>query len=601
MMSSSARVLLPRLLLLALPLALASCTRDPVTGKRRFASRRKHTAVWSPATLTAVRGVPVADVQNAIASRLGGDAPPGVESDAWKHARVIYRSYGGVPLWLTGEGIATGRARALLESLARLPGDALVLDSYPTAALSAALTTLHATRTPTAQQIAEADILLTTAYAAVGEHLMAGDTDPAKHGQAWHISTTHDNIDSALVASFTDTLDRAIDAMRPQDLDYQGLQKELARYREIVARGGWPRVPAGRTLRAGQSDSPARLAALRARLAAEGYDVPAATPAVADTSGVTLAPGGERPRRARRTPAPSTATGPGVYDTRLAEMVGTFQARHAVTVDRALNPETVEALNVPAEYRLGQIAANLERLRWMPRVLGDDYIFVNVPAFHLEGYRDGEKAIEMKTIVGQEYADRATPVFADSMETVVFRPYWLITPDIQAKEIEPKLASNPGYLERENMEYYSDGGQRRIRQRPGGKNALGLVKFLFPNDFNIYLHDTPNHELFRKDVRAFSHGCIRLEKPAELAQWVLGWDAERVQQAMEAGPDNRSVRLPRKLPVYIVYSTAFVRDGQLYFGNDLYHRDDRLVQAVMPGALPDPRAVQALQALRSLV
>ncbi|NUS33006.1 MAG: L,D-transpeptidase family protein, partial [Gemmatimonadaceae bacterium] len=148
--------------------------------------------------------------------------------------------------------------------------------------------------------------------------------------------------------------------------------------------------------------------------------------------------------------------------------------------------------------------------------------------------------------------------------------------DIQRLEIEPKVASNPGYLEAENMEYYKDGGATRIRQRPGGKNALGLVKFLFPNDFNIYLHDTPAKTLFAQDNRAASHGCIRVEKPAELAQWVLGWDAARVDAAMNSGADNHTVKLPHKIPVYIVYFTAYVRDGELVFADDLYGRDDAL-------------------------
>ena len=204
----------------------------------------------------------------------------------------------------------------------------------------------------------------------------------------------------------------------------------------------------------------------------------------------------------------------------------------------------------------------------------------------------------MKVIVGEEYEDKATPVFSDSMETVVFRPYWNVTPDIQAKEIEPKIASNPGYLAANDMEYWNDGGARRIRQRPGPKNSLGFVKFLFPNDFNIYLHDTPTHELFDKDVRAFSHGCIRVEKPAELAQWVLGWDASRVEQAMHEAGDNRGVKLPKKIPVYIAYGTAYVRDGQLYFGNDLYHRDDALVKAMAEGALVSPRGVKAIEELK---
>jgi murein L,D-transpeptidase YcbB/YkuD len=203
----------------------------------------------------------------------------------------------------------------------------------------------------------------------------------------------------------------------------------------------------------------------------------------------------------------------------------------------------------------------------------------------------------MKVIVGQEYQDKATPVFADSMETVVFRPYWNVTPDIAAKEVFPKGAA---YMERENMETYRENGVLRVRQRPGPKNALGFVKFLFPNDFNIYLHDTPNHELFKQDVRAFSHGCIRVEKPAELAQWVLGWPADKVQQEMDNPPDNKSVKVPQKIPVYITYFTTYMNNGQLYFGNDLYNRDDKLVPIVMSGAMPSKEVVDAIQALRRI-
>src|SRR6185503_7573025 len=178
-----------------------------------------------------------------------------------------------------------------------------------------------------------------------------------------------------------------------------------------------------------------------------------------------------------------------------------------------------------------------------------------------------------------------------------FRPYWNVTPDIAAKEIFPKMSS--GYLEANDYELYQENGETRVRQRPGDKNALGLVKFLFPNDFNIYLHDTPNHELFNKDIRAFSHGCIRLEKPAELAQWVLGWDAGRVDAAMH-GQDNHQVNLPHKIPVYIVYFTTYVADGQLYFGNDLYDRDSKLVGEVQNAALESPETQEARKALLSL-
>jgi murein L,D-transpeptidase YcbB/YkuD len=184
---------------------------------------------------------------------------------------------------------------------------------------------------------------------------------------------------------------------------------------------------------------------------------------------------------------------------------------------------------------------------------------------------------------------------------VVFRPYWNITPDIQRKEIAPKAASDRGYLERNNMEYYKDGGETRIRQRPGGKNSLGLVKFLFPNNFNIYLHDTPAKTLFQQTNRAASHGCIRLEKPAELAQWVLGWDADRVQQAMTTGKDNQETKVPQHVPVYITYFTVYTQNGQLRFGNDLYDRDGQIVQALTAEAGQKPETVQAVEALRKLV
>jgi L,D-transpeptidase YcbB len=257
-------------------------------------------------------------------------------------------------------------------------------------------------------------------------------------------------------------------------------------------------------------------------------------------------------------------------------------------------------MNVPAPYRLAQIAANLERYRWMPRDLGTRYILVNVPQFYLHAYDSGQKVLDMKVIVGQEYEDKATPVFSDSMEFVVFRPYWNVTPAIAAKEIFPKEAANPGYLAANNMEVYNDHGRQAVRQLPGPKNSLGLVKFMFPNDFNIYLHDTPNGELFKKDVRAFSHGCIRLEKPEEMASWVLGWPLDQVQQ-YEHGENNHSVRVPKKLPVYIIYLTTYVRDGDVYFGNDLYGRDDQLVQQIASGTFTSPAVAQNIEALKRLV
>jgi murein L,D-transpeptidase YcbB/YkuD len=310
-------------------------------------------------------------------------------------------------------------------------------------------------------------------------------------------------------------------------------------------------------------------------------------------------PDSTRPADSANTKATPT-TPRAVYDQSLAAAVAQFQARHGIVVDSMLGKETLESMNVPATYRLAQIAANLERYRWMPRDLGTRYILVNVPQFYLHAYDSGQKVLDMKVIVGQEYEEKATPVFSDSMEFVVFRPYWNVTPNIAEKEIFPKEASNPGYLAANDMEVYNDHGRRAVRQLPGPKNSLGLVKFMFPNDFNIYLHDTPQGELFNKDVRAFSHGCIRLQHPDSLAQFVLGWPIDSVHHEMHDGPDDHRVTLKRKIPVYIVYFTTYARDGQLYFGNDLYDRDSKLVHQVQDVATKSPETTQAIQALREL-
>jgi murein L,D-transpeptidase YcbB/YkuD len=298
--------------------------------------------------------------------------------------------------------------------------------------------------------------------------------------------------------------------------------------------------------------------------------------------------------------ANADTTGVGVYDSELAGTIARFQVRHGIVVDSALGEETIASLNVPAEDRLTQIAANLERLRWLPRTLGTRYILVNVPAFRLQAFDNGTEVLTMKVIVGAEYDGRSTPVFADSMESVVFRPYWNVPEGIAENEIWPKADEDPTFLERNRYEVVDGDEGPRVRQEPGPGNALGLVKFMFPNSFSIYLHDTPQGDLFEEDVRAFSHGCIRVEKPAELAQYVLGWPADSVQQLMEDDRNDRHVRVDPKIPVFIVYLTSYVRDGELYFGNDLYSRDGALMEAVRAAAMPDAETLEQVERLRQV-
>ena len=563
---------------LLLAIAVASGCKMSETAR---AGNPENPQTWAPEKLTSVEGVPATEIEPQLKSKLAGARPARIDDEQWRHTKALYKAYGENALWLSPDGLHKTRTKALTDAILAANGDGMRMDDYPIGELAQAIATLKETKTPSADQLATADVVLTASYVALGEDLMTGQIDPRTVQQAWHVDPEEENVDSALARNLRyEHLDKALATLRPQEEDYAGLSKALQEWRGIVAKGGWQPVPSiSGNVKPGGSTNPAVLTAVRNRLAAEGIPVTAAGAATDSTR------------------AGAARSGPGIYDRDLAGAVAVFQQRHSINVDSALGKETIDAMNVPATYRLAEIAANMERYRWLPRTFGSRYIFVNVPAFKLEAFDTGQKVLEMKVIVGQEYQDKATPVFADSMETVVFRPYWNVPPSIAAKEIFPKGSA---YMASQNMETFNDGGQTGVRQRPGPKNALGFVKFLFPNDFNIYLHDTPNHALFEKDVRAFSHGCIRLEKPAELAQWVLGWPADRVEQAMRNGPDDRSVKLPRKIPVYITYFTTYINNGQLYFGNDLYNRDDKLVPQVMSGAMPSKGVVDAVQALRRI-
>jgi murein L,D-transpeptidase YcbB/YkuD len=568
-----------RSILLLSVLALSiGCTRGESAGT----GKTENPQTWAPAKLSSVQGVPATEIEALIQKKLDGAKLDRIDEDQWGHTKRLYKLYGSNPLWLTSEGLHENRTKALTNAILAANLDGMRLDDYPVGALAQAIGTLKQTKTPTAEQLATADLLLTASYTALGEDLLTGQIDPRTVAQAWHVNPEEENIDSALVRNLRyEQLDKALATMRPTDDDYAGLSKQLQTYRVIVAKGGWQKVPDTKNVKPGAPADPAVLAAVRNRLAVEGI-VPGSEPAKASMGS---------------SPQSTSSSSASTYDAGLAAAVALFQERHGINVDSALGKETIESMNVPASYRLAEIAANMERYRWLPRSFGTRYVFVNVSAFKLEAYDSGQKALEMKVIVGQEYKDKATPVFADSMETVVFRPYWNVTPDIAAKEVFPK---GEAYMAREDMETYRENGQLRVRQRPGPKNALGFVKFLFPNDFNIYLHDTPNHELFKEDVRAFSHGCIRVEKPAELAQWVLGWPADKVRQEMDNPPDNKSVKVPSKIPVYITYFTTYINNGQLYFGNDLYNRDDKLVPIFMSGAMPSKEIIDAIQALRRI-
>lgn len=327
---------------------------------------------------------------------------------------------------------------------------------------------------------------------------------------------------------------------------YGQLKEQLGRYVQIVKSGGWPTLPAeAKKLKQGAA-SPI-IATLKKRLQIEG-DMPAGDTSMRFTD--TLTQGIQR-----------------------------FQVRHGYKEDGVLSDALIKELNIPAEKRLQQLLMNMGRMRWLPPDPAGQLIVVNIPEFMLHVYEGGKRAFDMVVVVGK--VGHNTTIFSGDLNQVVFSPHWNVPESIVEKEIMPALARNPGYLENQNMEVVSrEGALPTIRQKPGPQNALGKVKFLFPNSFDIYFHDTPSKSLFERSKRAFSHGCIRLAEPEKMANYLLRndpeWTAERIAEAMNS-EEEKFVKLKKPVPVVITYYTAWVDDaGRLNFREDIYGHDRKL-------------------------
>lgn len=334
---------------------------------------------------------------------------------------------------------------------------------------------------------------------------------------------------------------------------YGALKEQLKKYYGIAKAGGWPTIPAVKTSYKKGAKSPA-IVLIKRRLQISG-DLPGS-----DTSQV--------------------------FNDSLEVAVKNFQERHGYKPDGVVGKNVLQEMNVPAITRLQQILLNMERMRWTPIHHEGNLIVVNIPEFMLHIYEGKNQVIAMPVVVGKE--GNNTMMFNGDLSTVVFSPYWNVPPSIVREEIMPAMSRNPGYLESQNMEITGNSnGLPVVRQRPGVGNALGKVKFLFPNSFNIYLHDTPSKSLFSRDKRAFSHGCIRVSDPEWLANYVLRkqseWTPERINEAMNAG-EEKHVKVKDPLPVIITYYTAWVDDnGRLNFRDDIYGHDKKVMSKMFTG------------------
>jgi murein L,D-transpeptidase YcbB/YkuD len=481
---------------------------------------------------------------------------------AWEETRSFYEKRAFQLVWSNAGG-PRPQAEELIKAIPAFGADGLDVRRYQPARLAALLKEVKETKSfddPAAQQrLVDMDVELTYTYLSLVNHLSRGRLQPKTLHADWYTKPRNVDLDArlgqALTADDSREIVNILRSLTPRYLHYDRLHQALVAYRALQAKGGWPAVPPGPALAA--SARGPRVAALRARLAASG-DLPAA------------APQGNAP----------AASGAAVFDGAVTAAVSHFQQRHGLEVTGKVDADTLAELNVPVEDRIRQLQVNMERWRWMPATLGERYILVNVPEFRLDVIEDGKTVLTMPVIVGKDQS--RTPAFSDKMSYIEVNPYWNIPNTIAEAEILPKAASDPGYLASHNMEYVGD--PPRLRQLPGGDNPLGQLKFMFPNDFDIYLHDTPAHHLFARTERSFSHGCIRIQKPFDLAVYLLKddpkWTPEALQAAIDSG-ENQQISLKRPLPVHILYWTAWVEpDGTVEFRKDLYGHDAQLEQAL---------------------
>ncbi len=421
-------------------------------------------------------------------------------------------------------------------------------------------------------QLAAIDIVMTDAFMIFGSHLAGGKVDPERLYPHWLSEKRKSDVFSVLThLPDGGTLDMALKQLAPSYDDYWRLVNAAQRLKLIVQNGGWPMLTVSKRLRKG--DREPNIFLLRERLRNSGDLITGKT---ADEVS---------------------------FDEDVELGVKNFQARHGLEIDGIVGRETREALNVSAMKRLQQALLNLERWRWLPHNLGNRYILVNPPAFTLEAYNDEQKQLTMKVIVGEAY--KKTPVFSEKISYLEINPYWNVPSSITLFEILPQIKKDPNYLTKNHYRLVS--GQEEssaildpilidwdsigienfpghLRQIPGPWNSLGRIKFMFPNRFNVYLHDTPYRDLFNKNNRALSHGCIRVGNPMELALFVLqndaSWTRERIQALIDIG-QRHIVGIKDPCMVHLLYWTCWVgEDGRINFRKDIYHRDQVLWDAL---------------------
>ncbi len=457
----------------------------------------------------------------------------------------------------------TGRMNAFLQRLTKANYDGLNPEDYPAGSLQGLRDGI---RSSDVAALAKAELYFSSFFIAYAADLKVGRVSPQNVDP--HLFRTRKTIDALRV--LTDMSKQGdpgkfLASFEPKNNHYQVLKRILRAYTTAIEQGiAWPSISQGAVLKPGQSDP--RMAKVRELLAFTGdYDGP--------------------------------ENGSANYDAALVEAVKKFQIRHGLEAKGLFGKQTVVAMNVQPEERRRQIIVNMERWRWMPDNLGQEHFLINIAAFELQWVKNNHAVERMNVVVGAVATQ--TPEFSDELEYVELNPTWTVPYSIATKEMLPKLKANPlAYADEFDVfangklaswgsinwaSYGSGSFPFTFRQRPGPKNALGKVKFMFPNKHNIYLHDTPAKDKFANTTRAFSHGCIRLSRPTDLAYALLGDElgmSPAIVNAIWASNQTKQIALPRKIPIHIVYATAFATDNGIEFRTDVYGRDRKLYAAL---------------------
>ena len=492
-----------------------------------------------------------------------------------QNAQKVYEAIQYSPAWVR-EGQATQQAIAVISAIESSQQKGLNPEDYDASHWPERMAALKAAP-GNADTVANFDFALTVSALKYLSNLRIGRVNPKPLEFGIDLDQKHYDLPQFLVQKVLagGNLPDVLNKVEPQYLGYQRTEAALKTYLALAAQDHSPPLPdVPKTVKSGDAYSSVQQLGERLRLL------------------------GDLPQSVVSDPKATT------YDEPLVEAVKHFQARHGLKAEGRLDKETIGQLNIPLSTRVIQLEDSLERWRWLPADYPQLPVAVNIPGFKLRVFSDDHTvALQMNVVVGKAL-NHQTPVFAKEMKYIIFRPFWNLPLDIVRAEIVPKLQRDPRYLARKGFEATDQNGhivtagavtpamlagiksgRIMVRQKPGPRNALGLIKFMFPNEFDIYLHSTPAPELFNQSRRDFSHGCIRVEKPAELAAWLLKdqpkWTLESIKAAMQSGSDNHQVNLTRPVPVVIVYLTAIVEEnGEVYFYNDIYGLDGALNDAL---------------------